>query len=98
MIEAADRSAVAAVRAAVDRYVAVFDPAEARPDDLERARAVLARGDVVGVRAGAPAATAFADALDAERLAVVQTGRVLQFGPAPVELNGTDRGKELGKS
>jgi len=84
-IEAADRSAVAAVRSAVDRYVAVFDPAEVRPEDLERARAVLARGDVVGVLAGAPAAAAFADALEGERLAAAQKGRVLRFGPDPAE-------------
>jgi hypothetical protein len=51
---------------------------------LDEARAVLKRGDVVGVLTAAPAAQAFADALDGLKLGVRAEGTRVVFGdPGP---------------
>ncbi|HJZ92515.1 MAG TPA: MFS transporter [Gemmataceae bacterium] len=78
LIETTDPDALRAIRAAVDRYVAVFEPKT--PDaDLEAARAVLDRGDVVGVLTAAPAAVEFADLLRGLKITVRTEGNRVFF-------------------
>jgi MFS family permease len=84
LIETTDPAALRAVHAAVDRSVRVFEPKTADPAELDEARAVLKRGDVVGVLTAAPAAQAFADALDGLKLGVRAEGTRVVFGdPGP---------------
>jgi MFS family permease len=79
LIETTDPDALRAIRAAVDRYVAIFEPKT--PDaDQEAARAVLDRGDVIGVLTAAPAAAEFAAKLDGLAIRVRAEGRQLVFG------------------
>ena len=80
LIETTDPAGLRAVRSAVDRYVEVFEPKTADPAQVEAARAVLERGDVVGVRMEAPGAGAFAAALDGRPVRVRVEGRHLVFG------------------
>jgi hypothetical protein len=79
LVESGDAAAIRAVRSAVDRYVAVFDPKMADDAELASARAVLDRGDVVAVLTEAPAAAAMADALGGLRIAVKVEGPRLVF-------------------
>jgi hypothetical protein len=80
LIESAPPSAVRAIRAAVDRYVSVFEPKTADPALVAEAEAVLRRGDVVAVLMEAPAGQAFAAALHALKIPVRVDGRLLVFG------------------
>ena len=83
LIESAPPAAVRAIRAAVDRYVAVFEPKTVDPALVAEAEAVLRRGDVVGVLMEAPAGPAFAAALHALKIPVRAEGRLIVFrGPA----------------
>jgi hypothetical protein len=81
-IETTDPAAIRAIRSAVDRYVVVFEPKTAEPVDVEVAKAVLARGDVVGVMVDAPASGVFVDRLDGLKIDVQSEERVLRFRPA----------------
>lgn len=84
LIEAAPPAAVRAIRTAVDRYVAVFEPKTTEPTLVAEAEAVLRRGDVVGVLMEAPAGPAFAAALHALKIPVRAEGRLIVFrGPLP---------------
>ena len=80
LIETTDPAALRAVHAAVDRGVRVFEPKTIDPAELDAGRAVLKRGDVVGVLTEAPAARAFADSLDALKLGVRTEGTRVVFG------------------
>lgn len=80
LIETTDPAAVRAVRAAVDRYVAVMEPTAADPEAVQAAGRVLRRGDVVGVLMAAPGALALADAADGLKILVRVEGRLLVFG------------------
>ncbi|MBO0697551.1 MAG: MFS transporter [Zavarzinella sp.] len=82
LIRTTDSAALRAIHAAVDRSVRVFEPKTAAPEDLEAARTVLRRGDVVGVLMDAPAARAFVDALDGLKLGVWAEGTRVIFGDA----------------
>jgi len=79
-IETTDPAAVRAIRSAVDRYVVVFEPKTVNAAVLDEARAVLNRGDVVGVMMDAPGAVPFAEALDGLKIDVRSEERVLRFG------------------
>ena len=73
-----------AIRSAVDRYVAMFEPKTVDPAVLAEAEAVLRRGDVVAVLMEAPAGAAFAAALHALKIPVRAEGRSVIFGePLP---------------
>jgi MFS family permease len=86
LVETTDSAALRAVRSAVDRYVAVFEPKTVTDTDLAAAREVLERGDVVAVLTAAPAAEAFAAGLDGLKLPVRVSGNHLVFGEGPVRL------------
>lgn len=88
LIETADPAAVRAVRAAVDRYVAVMEPKAADPEAVRMALDVLGRGDVVGVLTAAPGATALADALEGLKIPVRVEGRLLVFGQPTADRSG----------
>jgi MFS family permease len=79
LIDTTDPAAIRAIRSAVDRYVAIFEPKLAAGPDLEQAKAVLQRGDVVGVLVAAPAAPAFAQALEGLHISVGVEDRRLLF-------------------
>ncbi|HVK15286.1 MAG TPA: MFS transporter [Gemmataceae bacterium] len=79
VIESADPGVIRAVRSAVDRTVAVFEPKADVANDVAAAHAVFARGDVVGVVASAPAAAEFAGHLEGLHLRVRVEGRMLTF-------------------
>jgi MFS family permease len=79
LIDSTDPAAIAAARAAVDRYVAVFEPKTINDKDMDRARAILDRGDVVAVLTAAPAAAPFAAALGGLHIAVRVDGHKLMF-------------------
>jgi MFS family permease len=79
-IETTDPAAVRAIRSAVDRYVVFFEPKTVNAAVLDEARAVLNRGDVVGVMMDAPGAVPFAEALDGLKIDVRSEERVLRFG------------------
>jgi hypothetical protein len=70
VVESSDAAAIRAVRAAVDRYVAVFEPKTADDAELANARAVLDRGDVVAVLADAAGAGAFANELEGLKIRI----------------------------
>jgi hypothetical protein len=85
LIETTDPDALRAIRAAVDRYVAVYEPKT--PDaDLEAARAVLDRGDVIGVLTAAPAAAEFADRLGGLKITVRTEGNRIMFSESADDL------------
>ena len=65
LLEFNDSAALQAVRSAVDRFVAVYEPKTADTPDLESARTVLKRDDVVGVLMASPAAAVLVHALGA---------------------------------
>jgi len=81
-IETTDPAALRAIRSAVDRFVVVFEPKTMDATDVEAAKTALNRGDVVGVMMDAPAAIAFADALDGVSIRVRAEGRLLIFNAA----------------
>src|SRR5262245_40917571 len=83
LIETTNPAALRAIRASVDRSLRVFEPKTADPGELDAARAVLKRGDVVGVLSEAPAARAFADSLDGLKLGVRAEERRVIFGDPP---------------
>jgi MFS family permease len=83
LIETTDPAALRAIHSAVDRSVRVFEPKTLDPADLDAARAVLKRGDVVGVLTEAPAGRAFAESLDGLKLGVRARGRLVEFGDPP---------------
>jgi MFS family permease len=82
LIETTDPSALRAIRSAVDRYVVVFDPKSQDPAEIEAARVVLNRGDVVGVMIDAPGAATLVNALDGLNIRVRTEGRLLVFNAA----------------
>jgi hypothetical protein len=86
LIETTDPAALRAICSAVDRYVEVIEPKSAGEEHLTAARAVLARGDVVGVRTVAPAAAEFAAALNGLHVPVRLSGNHLVFGEGTVRL------------
>jgi MFS family permease len=89
LIHTNDPAALRAVRAAVDRFAAVFEPKGADPSEWKYADAVLRRGDVVGVLMSAPGAAAFAEALPGLKIPVRVEGKMLVFGePGSASVGG----------
>jgi MFS family permease len=76
IVETTDPVALRAIRSAVDRYVAVFEPKTAG-DDLDAAKSILNRGDVVAVLTAAPAAAEFVGLLEGLMISVrVEENRI----------------------
>jgi MFS family permease len=73
-------AALNAIRAAVDRYVEVFEAKASDPAQIQAARTVLRRGDVVGVLVDAPGAGAFLEGLEGLRIAARTEERRVVFG------------------
>src|SRR5262245_13474679 len=86
LIETTDPGALRAIRSAVDRYVEVFEPKTAG-DDLDAARAVLNRGDVVAVLTAAPAAAELAGQLEGQMITVRAEDNRIVFAGAASDLS-----------
>ena len=80
MIGPTTPAALLTIRAAVDRYVEVFEPKGLDVAQIEAAKAVLRRGDVVGVLADAANADAFANSLKGLWIAVRTEEMRVVFG------------------
>lgn len=80
LVESGDAAAIRAIRSAIDRYVVVFEPKEIDEASRQSARRVLAKGDVVALLMGSPAAEAFGADLEATKIRVRVDGHQLIFG------------------
>jgi MFS family permease len=79
LIETNNSLAIRAIRAAVDRYVEVFEPKTADLALMERARTLLRRGDVVAVLSAAPAANEMLDKLEGLKIRVREEEKRIVF-------------------